>query len=35
LQMFPSAAALLARKMDHQRAEAALIALVALQGEAK
>jgi len=35
LQLFPTAHTLLARKRDHNRAEAALIALVALQGEAK
>jgi Holliday junction resolvasome RuvABC endonuclease subunit len=32
LQLFPSAHALLARKMDHGRAEAALIALVPIPG---
>jgi Holliday junction resolvasome RuvABC endonuclease subunit len=35
LQLFPSAAALLARKKDHQRGEAALIAMAAEQGRAK
>jgi Holliday junction resolvasome RuvABC endonuclease subunit len=33
LQLFPSAAALLARKMDHGRAEAALIALSEIRHE--
>src|SRR5262249_46648624 len=32
LQLFPAAAALLARKMDHGRAEAALIALMPIKG---
>ena len=32
LQLFPSAHALLARKMDHGRAEAALIAMTPIQG---
>jgi Holliday junction resolvasome RuvABC endonuclease subunit len=35
LQLFPTAAALLARKKDHQRAEAALIAMAAEQERAK